>query len=177
MYANRFDSSPDEVSAYVRSLLDLVGERDPVMLLGEMSSRLRELLSGLSDETLRRPEAAGKWSIADVVAHLADSELVYAFRYRMIVGHDEPALAGYDQDAWAQRYATIPIDESLELFDVVRKSNLRLLHALTPEQWLRASMHSERGRETIERLAKLHAAHDIVHSRQIARIRDAAAEK
>ncbi|HEY0142107.1 MAG TPA: DinB family protein [Thermoanaerobaculia bacterium] len=173
-FANAFGSDPDE---YVRSLLALVGDRDPLALLPELPSRIEELLRDLGDTTLRKPEREGKWSLLMIARHLADSELVFAFRYRMILGNDTPPLAGYDQDAWAQnlRYAEADLDETLELLRVVRNANVRMLRALTPEQRKRGGLHSERGFEDMERLMCLHAAHDIVHTRQLERVRAAVA--
>lgn len=171
-FSNRFDSTEHNSQPYVAALLDLVGDRDPLALLPTLVPRIEELTRGLSDERLRAPEAPGKWSAAIVVQHLADAELFYAVRYRMTVAHDEPALAGYDQDAFAARlhYDRIPFSESLEQLAVTRRANLRLLDALSPDERQRAGIHAERGRETVDRLMHLHAAHDLVHLRQLERI-------
>jgi uncharacterized damage-inducible protein DinB len=175
MYANTFNSSPDEIHDYVRSLLDLAGDRDPLLALADTPQRLDELTRDLDDAMARRPEREGKWSIAQVLAHLADAELVTGFRYRMVAGHDTPPIAAYDQDAWAtkMRYEDIPLEESLDLFTALRRANVRLLRSLTAEERQRAGMHSERGLESIDHLSRLHTGHDVVHTRQIERIRAA----
>ncbi len=92
-----------DVDAYLASLRDALGSRDPLVVLREMPSELRHAIDGLSTESLTTPERTGKWSIRDVIQHLADSELVGGYRFRMILAHDRPTLAGYDQDLWAKR--------------------------------------------------------------------------
>ena len=171
-FANTFGASEEATSAYVRSLLDLVGDRDPLAVLDELPERVERITRSVDDATLRRPEREGKWSLLHVARHLADSEIVFAFRYRMILAHDTPPITGYDQDAFAKelRYEEADLEETLEVLRVMRRGNLRLLRGLTPEQRQRAGMHSERGRESVERLMVLHAAHDLVHGRQMERI-------
>ncbi|HKD11768.1 MAG TPA: DinB family protein, partial [Thermoanaerobaculia bacterium] len=102
-------------------------------------------------------------------------EIVGAFRYRMVLSHERPELPAYDQDLWANRmrYEESDPEESLALFTVVRESNLRLIERATPAERHRAMRHSERGDETIEETVRLYAGHDVVHRRQIARIRAA----
>lgn len=160
---------------YVQALLDLVGERDPLEILAELPARVDELTRGVDDATLRKPEREGKWSMLYVVQHLADAEMVLAFRYRMILAHDNPPLAGYDQDAFATRlrYDEVTLDEAVELLRVVRRANLRVLRGLSDEERLRGGMHAERGFEDVNRLMRLNAAHDIVHTRQLERVRNA----
>jgi hypothetical protein len=172
-FANPFGTAVADAGAYSRKMLDLVGDRDPLTILPELPAKLEELTRGVDDATLRRPEAEGKWSMIEVVRHLTDSDVVFAFRYRMILGQDRPPITGYDQDSWARQlhYRDADLAESLELLGVLRRSNLRLLRSLTPEERQRGGMHSERGFEDIDRLMRLHAAHDLVHSRQLARIR------
>lgn len=108
----------------------------------------------------------------EVIQHLADSELVYAFRTRMILAADRPPLQGFDQDAWARtlHYAEAPLDLALAQLGGLRAANLRLWRSLTPEQHERVGMHSERGPESLGLLLRLMGAHDLVHRRQIDRV-------
>jgi hypothetical protein len=119
-----------------------------------------------------RAEAPGKWSIRDVVQHLADSELVGGFRLRMVLAHDRPRLTGYDQDLWADRleYGSVDIGEALEQFTVLRRANARLWARLTPVDLKRIGIHGERGEESLDRMRRLYAGHDILHLRQLERI-------
>lgn len=159
--------------SYIAGLLGLVGEHDPLEVLAATPRELRRALEPVPEADLRRPEAPGKWSLLQVAAHLADSEIAYAWRLRLALAQDRPPLAGYDQDAWAERlgYAEAALDEALGLFDALRAANLRLLRRLAPADWQRVAVHAERGEESVGHMAKLYAGHDLLHLRQIARIR------
>ena len=161
-----------QVDAYLASLRAALGSRDPFDVLRTTPSELRVAIDGLSPESLNTPEAAGKWSVRDVVQHLADSELVGGYRFRMILAHDRPTLSGYDQDLWASRlrYAEVDVRTALEDFTRLRQSNLRLLERTSPAERERVGIHTERGEESIAQLIPTYAGHDIVHLRQIARI-------
>lgn len=127
---------------------------------------------GLDDSTLRRPEAAAKWSVIEVVQHLADSDLVFSYRLKMMLTEDRPPLLGYDQDRWAGelRYREMPFELALDQLRSMRSVNLHLLRRLSPTQLERGGRHSERGPESAGFLLKLMGAHDLVHRRQIDRI-------
>jgi hypothetical protein len=120
---------------------------------------------------LRRPEAPGKWSVIEVIQHLADSELVYGWRTRMILTEDRPAIQGFDQDAWTRtlRYDEMPLDVALGQLGGMRAANLQLWRSLSPAQRARVGVHSERGPESLDLLLHLMGAHDLVHRRQIER--------
>src|SRR4029453_12044131 len=110
-----------------------------------------------------------KWSARQMLAHLADSELVGAFRFRMILAHDRPGIPAYDQDAWARnlRYEEADAALSLETFSALRRANLRILARATPEELQRVGLHTERGAESLAFLMKIYAGHDLVHLRQL----------
>lgn len=167
--------TPSATAAYTAALLDLLGDRDPIKVMQGLLPALRAATDGLSDEALRRPEAPGKWSILEVIQHLADSELVYGYRLRAIVAEDDPAIAGYDQNKWAERlrYNDENLADALDELAVLRRRNLRFLERLRDDEWERAGLHSERGRESVRRVARLLAAHDLAHLRQIERIKRA----
>lgn len=113
--------------------------------------------------------------MGQVLAHLADSDLVWGWRLRLILAQDRPPLTGYDQDAWSRRlgYAGIDPSDSVEMFRVLRRANLRLIERAAPEDLQRVGVHVERGDETLAHQRRLYAGHDILHLNQLERIRQA----
>lgn len=172
VFSNLSNSTSEEVSAYVTAVLGLLGSRDPLTVMRETPDALRKAIAGVPESRLRQPEAPGKWSVAHVLQHLADSEIVGGWRFRLVLAQDRPALTGYDQDAWAARlhYDMADPTQALEEFAVIRRGNLRLLERATPEELARVGEHSERGEESLGHLRKLYAGHDVLHRRQIDRI-------
>jgi hypothetical protein len=175
-FSNPASNAAAAAGAYVRALLEVLGDRDPVEVLAELDGWLDRHLAGVPEPTLRRPEAPGKWSVADVVQHLADSELVLGFRMRMILTEKCPPLQGYDQDRWATtlRYPDVPPAEARAQLSALRHANLRVLRRLGPAELERVGLHSERGPESLGHLVKLMGGHDLVHRRQIERVLGAA---
>jgi hypothetical protein len=175
-FSNPAGNAPAAGSGYVRALLDLLGPRNPIEVLGELLPWLDHRLRGVADATLRRPEKPGKWSVIEVIQHLADSELVAGFRSRMVLSEDRPTLQGYDQDRWAGefRYREVSLSQALEQLRGLRLANLYLWKHLTLAQLERVGLHSERGPESAGHIIRLMAAHDLVHRQQIDRIFTAA---
>jgi hypothetical protein len=171
-FSNPAGNAAAAASSYVKALLDLLGSRDPLVVLAELLPWLEECLRGVPEPMLRRPEAPGKWSVIQVIQHLADSDLVAGYRIKMIVSQDRPALAGYDQDRWAGvfRYDQTPLTLAFEQLRALRAANLHVWTRLTPEQLERVGIHAERGPESAGHLLRLMGAHDLVHRRQIDRI-------
>jgi uncharacterized damage-inducible protein DinB len=162
--------------AYVDSLFQALGSREPMEVLAEMPETLRRSVAGLSREQDGTPEAPGKWSVRQVVQHLADSELVGGFRYRMVFSQDAPELPAYDQELWAERmrYQDSHLETALADFAALRAMNLRLLRRATPEDLQnRVMRHPERGDEPLGHMIRLYAGHDLKHLGQIRRIRQA----
>ena len=172
VFSNRTQDPPDERAAYAGAILALLGDRDPFAVLRATPARLASAITGLSPAQLRTPEPPGKWSIGQVLQHLADSDLVWGWRVRLILSHDRAPITGYDQDLWAERlhYADADPAEALEQFGVLRAANLRLLERATPQDMARVGVHAERGEESIGYLCRLYAGHDLLHLNQIARI-------
>jgi hypothetical protein len=171
-FANPAGRSGAAAQAYTRALLDLLGTRLPLDVLGELPGWLEAQVATLDDAELRRPEAPGKWSVLQVTAHLLDAEIEHSHRTRQIAAEKEPVIEAYDQDAWAREfdYADADLGVTLHALSALRIANLRHWSRLTPVQLERAGMHKERGRETAAYYLKLAAGHDLVHRHQIARI-------
>lgn len=130
---------------------------------------LVSLVSGADVADLRREPAAGEWSAATVVAHLADAELVWSVRLRMIVADDRPTLTPFDENAWAERFGDVDSDvrDTLQRWRALRDSNLRLLDSLVEEEWERTGSHPQRGVLSVTALVKAQAEHDRTHLDQI----------
>jgi len=173
VFSNPASSSAADAAAYVAGLLHLLGDHDPALILGHTPIAIQHFLDTVPAEIAAKPEAPGKWSIQEVIQHLADSELVGGFRLRMVLAQDRPRLTGYDQDLWATRldYRNIDIREALEQFVALRRVNARLWQHLTPGDLARVGLHDERGEESLEHMRRLYAAHDLLHLQQLKRIR------
>jgi hypothetical protein len=173
IFTNPASSSSEQTAAYVDGLLSLLGDQDPLVVLCDMPVALEQFVRSVPAKVVTVPEANGKWSIRDVVQHLADSELVGGFRLRMVIAHERPVLTGYDQDLWARRlrYHDVAIDDALAQFVALRRANMRLWQALRPADLPRVGLHAERGEESLEHMRRLYAGHDLLHLRQVKRIR------
>jgi len=175
VFTNPAGAAIEHARAYVAAILDLLGDQDPLEVLRATPGALQRVIDSTSDEILARPESRGKWSMREVLAHLADSDVVWAWRLRLILAQDRPQLTGYDQDRWAARlgYADADPRESVSLFSILRKTNLRLIERATPEDLQRVGVHVERGEESLGHQLRLYAGHDILHLNQLERIRKA----
>jgi len=175
VFTNPASRSAEQAAAYTAAVLELLGARNPIEALQETVSALEQVRHGLSTEQVTQPEAPGKWSVRNVLQHLADSELVWGYRLRMVLSHDRPQLTGYDQDLWADRlrYDEADADQALQDFGVLRRANLRLLARASGEDLKRVGVHAERGAESVEHMIRLYAGHDLLHLEQLARIRRA----
>jgi DinB superfamily len=175
IFTNPASATPSDIAAYVEGLLGLLGDQDPLQVLGQMPTALEHILESVPAQIVTTPEAPGKWSMREVVQHLADSELVGGFRLRMVIAHDRPSLTGYDQDLWTGRlrYSEVEVGDALEQFTVLRRANLRLWQGLGPNDLVRVGLHAERGEESLGHMRRLCAGHDILHLKQLERIRKA----
>ncbi|MEO8368214.1 MAG: DinB family protein [Candidatus Solibacter sp.] len=146
---------------------------NPILeLQREAPVKLALLIAGKSEAALRHAPAPGKWSVVEVVAHLAEDELSSSWRYRQMLENPGSALAGFDQDEWARRgqYAQWDLRDALEMFRLLRAANVRLLAGLKEDEWSLWGTHSERGRMTVAELAAHMNKHDARHMAQIERI-------
>ncbi len=135
---------------------------------------LAMVLTGVFGEETDFTTAPGKWSIRLLIAHLADSELVGAQRFRQVIAEENPPLGAFDQDAWARNldYARKQPKQSLESFRRVRAENYELLKSLPESAFERTGVHSERGPVTLRQLLEIYADHAESHARQMQAIRD-----
>ena len=165
-----------EFERYRDDLLQAVGDRDPVEVLRATLTEIERSTAGVSAEVLSRSPAPGEWSPWEVVAHLADNEMAWGVRVRMVITQDRPILVGYDQEAWTARFGGLEPDphETLQRWELLRRANLRLYESLSPEEWQRIGLHQERGEQSVRDIVDLLAGHDVVHIDQLRRGLEAA---
>ncbi len=163
---------PETAEQYRKRMFSHLEGRDPLKLQAAAPARLAKLLKGVSASKARKRPAPGKWSIAEIVAHIADTELVGGYRIRAILGAPGGPIIGFDQDVWvtALHYDKRDLKKSFEQYRTLREANLALLKSLTPEQWKYSGMHNERGEESVETIVHMFAGHDLNHFQQIERI-------
>jgi hypothetical protein len=135
----------ESAQQYIQRILGHVEGQDALKVQRATAGRLKKLIHGLTPRQLKWQPEPGKWSIVEILAHLADAEIVASWRKR------DPK-------------------QSLEVFRVLRENNLAMLKALPPDAWERHGMHLERGKETIAHLTRMFAGHDTNHLAQIEKI-------
>jgi hypothetical protein len=157
---------------YTKRITGHVVGQEPLKVQAATAKKLERLIKGVPAGKLRKRPAAEKWSVAEIVAHLADTEIAGGWRMRAILGAPGTPVEAFNQDSWviACHYEKRDLRKALEQFRVVREANLALLKTLTREQWKHFGMHAERGEETIEHIARMFAGHDLNHIQQIERI-------
>ncbi|MDP9039876.1 MAG: DinB family protein [Acidobacteriota bacterium] len=155
-----------ELNPYAKYL----GDRDPIAVLESTAARLFRVVDRLPEEELQLRPPSGKWSGREIVAHLADCEIAFAFRLKQTLAEDHPVMQPFDQDRWAARYANFDMSNALRLFSALRDWNLLLFDELTPEQWQRPTTHPERGTMTLRTIAETMAGHDLNHLAQFERL-------
>jgi hypothetical protein len=161
---------------YTARITGYVQGQDPLRLQAATPKKLATLIKGKTKgkkrhQLTRRP-APGKWSVAEILAHLADAEIAISWRLRQILSTDGIALQAFDQDSWANAFDYAHRDPQLSLahFRALREANVALLKAVPPKAWENHGMHAERGRETIAHMARMAAGHDQNHLTQIENI-------
>jgi uncharacterized damage-inducible protein DinB len=162
----------ETVQQYTERILSNAQGQDPIKLQSATNKKLTRLIKGVPTAKLRKHPAPDKWSVAEILAHLADVEIVIGWRMRSILGHPGTAVQAYDQNAWVAsgHYEKRDIRKSIEIHRVLREANLALLKSLTPDQWKQYGQHAERGQESIEHIVLMVAGHDVNHIHQIERI-------
>jgi hypothetical protein len=157
---------------YSQRIMKTIEGKDPLKTQSATPKKLESLVKGAPASKLRKRPAPDKWSVAEILAHLADTEIVVGWRIRSILGAPGTPIQAFDQDAWAAagNYAKRDPRKSIEQFHAVRDANLALYKSLSPEQWKHFGMHAERGEESLQRILHMMAGHDINHISQIEKI-------
>jgi DinB superfamily len=151
---------------YQRELLALLGTSDPLEVMAATPATFEQRTAGLGPDAVERRPAPREWSVAQLLGHLWDAEIAYAFRARAILAQDRPPLIGYDQDAWAE-LARPPFGELLAAYGALRTANLALARGTPEARWGRLGDHEERGPTSFRLLTETVAGHDRAHLLQL----------
>jgi hypothetical protein len=154
---------------YSQRILKMSEGKDPLKSQSATPKKLESLLKRAPAAKLRKRPAPDKWSVVEILAHLADTEIVVGWRVRSILGAPGTPIQAFDQDVWAAagNYAKRNPRKSIEQFRAVREANLALYKSLSPEQWKHFGLHAERGEESLQRILHMMAGHDTNHILQI----------
>lgn len=163
---------PETFEQYKQRIMGFVAGKKPLKVQASTADQIEKLIKRAPKPKLMKRPAPEKWSVAEILAHIADTEIVAGYRMRSVLGAPGTPIPAFDQDKWAEaeNYAKQDPRLSLEVYRTVREANLRMLKSLRPEQWKHFGIHAERGEESIERITQMMAGHDLNHLEQIVAI-------
>lgn len=146
---NKFLEGEMPASQQYQAGLDAYTEgKDPVVMQSDTHRIIAELIGSVPEQILRQRSSPDEWSVGEILAHLAEDELVSGWRYRQMVENSGCALSAFDQDEWARLgdYGTCNLSDSLQSFRLLREANLRMFSRLTADEWEAFGLHAERGK-------------------------------
>jgi hypothetical protein len=144
-----------------------LGDLDPLEAIAATPRELERLVRTLGPERAERAPAPGKWSPREIVCHLADCELAFAFRLRQALAVTDYVIQPFDQEKWASAYGAYDMATALAVFDAARRWNLALIRNTPREAFSRKLTHPERGEMTFQTVVETMGGHDRNHLRQI----------
>jgi hypothetical protein len=144
-----------------------MGDRAPLDVISETPRRLAQLVETIGPSRLEVSPAPGKWSVRDIVAHLADAEVAFAFRLRQTLAEDHHVIQPFDQDLWAKSYPSCDTQLALAALSALRAWNLALIQSVKPADLSKPVTHPERGTMTFQTVVETMAGHDRNHIKQI----------
>ncbi|MFO0908709.1 MAG: DinB family protein [Isosphaeraceae bacterium] len=151
-------SAPEPKSSRARSLIDRYAMGGPMLAYA---------VSGLSREQERLRPGPGDWSIAELVAHLMDTDLVDSDRMKRVIAEENPVLMGFDESAWVKRlgYQEASVEEAVSLLTANRRWTAAILRRLDDDAFARVGQHSETGRKSLAELLAIAVNHVDHHLR------------
>lgn len=147
-----------------------LGNQDPQGILSSTAGRLHALIHQMGPERASRTPAPGKWSVREIVCHLADCEVVFAYRLRQTLAEPGHVIQPFDQDLWARTYTAYDCNQALTLFSASRDWNLKLIRSLPAEAFATPVTHPERGTMNFQTIVETMAGHDLNHIAQVERL-------
>jgi hypothetical protein len=157
-----------EPAAYKAALLELLGDDDAIDVIEQTSVRVRQACEGVPEEELEAIPEPGEWSAAGIVGHLFDVDIVYGFRWRLVLTEDDPVYPGYNEKLFTP-LPRLRFWPTVTAWEGLRAANIALLRGTPRELWQRTGVHEEQGPETFEEMVQKLAAHDIAHLDQLER--------
>jgi len=144
-----------------------IGDRAPLDVISETPRCLAQLMETIGPQRLETSPAPGKWSARDIIAHLADAEVAFAFRLRQTLAEDHHVIQPFDQDLWAKSYPGSDAQLALAALAALRAWNVALIASVKPPHLSKAVTHPERGTMTFQTIVETMAGHDRNHIKQI----------
>ncbi len=144
-----------------------LGEQNPSDVISATAGKLHAIVSRISEQDTNRTPAPGKWSIREIICHLADCEVVFAFRIRQTLAEPHHVIQPFDQDIWAKTYAAYTVQQALAAFTAVREWNVAVLRTLNADALHLPVTHPERGTMTLQTIVETMGGHDLNHLKQI----------
>src|SRR5450631_2572160 len=125
---------PETAQQYTQRIMANSAGQDPIKIQSTTNKKLTRLIAGISPAKLRKRPAPDRWSVAEILAHLADVEIVIGWRMRSILGDPGTEVQAYDQNAWNASLHYDKRDPRKDLMQqrILREANLALLKTLTP---------------------------------------------
>jgi uncharacterized damage-inducible protein DinB len=142
-------------------------QEDPLSVIAATPQRLEQLIKSKSDEKLQANPSPKKWSVRDILCHLADTEVAFAYRLRQTVAEPHHIIQPYDQDAFATSYTHRSSREALDAFSAIRRWNVLFIHSVVPGSLTKPVTHPERGTMTFQTILETMGGHDLNHLSQI----------
>ncbi len=144
-----------------------LGNGDALQTIAATPARLASLAKQLGSAGLERSTAPGKWSAREILCHLADCEVAFAFRLRQALAEPRHVIQPFDQEAWAKTYPAFTAPAAMSTFSALRAWNLALLGAVPADAWSKVIHHPERGDMTFQTVVETMAGHDLNHIAQL----------
>jgi len=144
-----------------------MGDQTPLHVITDTPRRLAQLVDAIGPDRLETPPAPGKWSARDIVAHLADAEVAFAFRLRQTLAEDHHVIQPFDQDLWAKSYSACDARLALAALSALRAWNVALIRSANAADLAKPVTHPERGTMTFQTIIETMAGHDRNHIKQI----------
>ena len=149
---------------------EYLGDQEPLKVLSLTARKIEAILEDLGSVRVNQPPAPGKWSACEIVCHLADCELVFAYRMRQTISEEHHVIQPFDQEKWAAPYSSFAVKDALAAFTALRVWNLKLIAVALPDSASKLVTHPERGTMTFQSIVETMAGHDLNHLAQLKRI-------